>query len=115
MELAAPQPGDVLVDRVARQRVPERRPPPVELEQQSAGEELLQAVSGVQRADQIEVEDGAGDRCGLRGRAAAVAEVGQLEQDRVANGLGQRNARVELELQPIVTSLQATARVERRG
>ena len=64
VQRAAAQPLDVLVDRAAHERVPERRAARLGLGDQAGLQQLVEA------GDEVERELGAGHRRGLGGRAA---------------------------------------------
>ena len=70
VQRAPAQPRHVLVDRVARERVTEGGPAALELLDQAAGEQLVEARLAAQRGHELEVEAGPGDRRRLGGRRA---------------------------------------------
>jgi hypothetical protein len=113
VQRAPAQPRHVLVDRVARQRVPEGRPSRLRLHDQAARLELVEPVRPAQRGDEPDVEARAHDGQRLRGRARRDGQVGGLQHHRVADRLRQRDVGVERELEPRLAGGQPAARGER--
>ena len=91
MQGAPAQPGDVGVEHLARERVPEPGSPRPVLAQHPVLDQLAEAAVGGEPADELEVEGVAGDRGDL-GRGARVAgELGRADQDGVADGVRERD------------------------
>ena len=117
VERAPAQPRHVLVDRVARERVTEGGAAALELLDQAAGEQLVEARLAAQRGHELEVEAGPGDRRRLGGPARLVRQVARAQQHRVADRLRQRHVGVEGQVDARVARSQpaAGARAPRRA
>ena len=109
MQGAAPQPGHVGVERVADERVPEGGGAGVGLDDEPAGQQLLERPLARQPGDGAGVEARAGDRRHVGTRARRLGQGGRAEQHGVAHGLGDRHLVVARELQSAARGLQAVA------
>ena len=111
----AAQPGDVLVDRIASERMAEARPARVGLGDQPAIGELGQAVAARELRDGIDPEPLTGDRRGLGGGARGVRDPGDPHQHGVADRLRDRYLGGVGELEAIVALADRAAREEGTG
>ena len=110
----AAQPRDVLVDRVAHERVAELGAAVRGLDEQAGGQQLGDPRLTGKAGDDGEIHARPGDRRDLRGGAAAVAQRRHPDQDGVAHGRGQRDVAVERQLQPGAAGRQAPGLLQRR-
>jgi hypothetical protein len=115
VQRAPAQPRHVLVDRVARERVPERRLAGRELDDQAAGHQLVEPGLAVDRREQLDVEAHARHRRRLGGHAPDQRQVAGAQQHGVADRLRQRDGGVERQLEPVGAGLQAPAGLESGG
>jgi hypothetical protein len=89
VERAPPGPGDVAVERLADQRMPEPGRAGGDLDQQPLPERLAQGVlaAGERRHD-VQVEARARRRGDLQGRSRGVAQSGRAQQHQITYGVG---------------------------
>jgi hypothetical protein len=114
VEGAATKPGHVLVHRIAGERMAEHCLAPVGLDEQAAGEKLVEPTVCADRREQLQLDAWAGDRRGLGRRARPVGERARVQEDGVLDRLRKRNVGVERKREPVVARFQTTARLERR-
>ena len=88
---APAQPGDIRVQHLARERVPEPGSPGPVLAQHPVLDQLGQAIVGGEPADELEVESVARDRGDLGRRARVAGELGRADQDGIADGVRKRD------------------------
>ncbi len=107
VQRAPAQPRDVLVDRVAGERVAERGASGFELDDQAAGQELVETGLEAERGHELDVEAGAGHGRGLGGRPSQRGQVARLQQHGVADRPRQRHIGVERQLEAVIPRPQA--------
>ncbi len=100
VQLPAAVPGHVVVQRLAHERMAERRPPLTALDHQPADEQRVQPRGPAQRRDRVEVEARAGDGRRLRGRPGLGRERRDPQQHRVADRLRERHVVVAGDVGP---------------
>ena len=115
MKRAPAQPGHVLVERVARERVSERGAAGLGLDDQAAREQLVEAGLVSERRDELDVELDPRHSGRLGGGAGRRRQVAGAQEHRVADGLRQRHLAVQRELDAVVPALQAPAGLQRGG
>ena len=109
------QPGHVLIDRVARQGMPEGGAAGFDLDDQAGREQLVESILVADRGHEVELETVARHRSRL-GRSASVSgKVARLKQDRVADRLWQRHVAIEPQLDAVVAGLQQPSSLQGGG
>ena len=107
-------PRHVRVQRFAGERVAERCRPAVALAREPVVEQLGHALRTRQRPDEVQVERLARDGGRLGRRAARLRQLGSPDEDGVADGLGDGDLAVTVELEPLRARPQRTAYDQRR-
>ena len=115
VERSAAQPGDVLVQRIARQRMAECGLSRLGLDDQPAGEKLCEACLGLGIRDEAELESRPGDRGHLGHPPGIIGEAGRPHEHRVAHRSRQRDVAVDIQLQAVRGGTQPPGRAQRRG
>ena len=110
-----PQPRHVLIDRLARQRLAEPRAPRLGLDQAPVGQQLGDALLVLHVGDEVEVDDRARHRRDLRRGPRRLRHLGQVDEHRVADRLGQGHVEVEVEIGAVGRVAQAVTRAQRGG
>ena len=117
VEPAAPQPRHVLVDRLARQRVPERRPARLGLDDQPVGRAARASPSSASVVgDEAEVERGPATAATSAAARAAVGQRRRSHEHGVAHRAGAAGTSPSsVELEAVRRGAQAVGRPQRGG